>query len=303
MRGIAELLLFPLIFFGTLAGYWLATAGGVDAGVALLIVTIANFSAVAGLELVFPHRRDWLWTSDGQVANDIVHGLALVLIGGRLGELLLASATAIIAASIADRAGGSLWPGAAPLWVQIGLVVLFADFVDWAKHWLYHNSPLWRVHALHHNSTRMHIAKAGRLHFLEATIRHAVIAVPLIALGAPGDVLIWYAVIVNALGNLNHSNLAMRVPHWLDRAFATPAVHRLHHANDPDLGRSNLSAVIMLPDHLFGTWRDPAKHPVYEVGIADDPLPGGLIGQLASPVIWPVLVRNRETGRAVEGVH
>lgn len=302
MRRLAESLLFPVLFIGTLAAYWLATARGVDAGVAALLVTVANFIAVAALELVFPYRRDWLWTSDGQVANDIVHGLALALVGGRLGELLLASATAIIAASIADRAGGSLWPGAAPLWAEVCLVILFADFADWAKHWLYHHSSLWRVHALHHNPTRMHIAKAGRLHFLEATFRYAVISVPLIALGASGDALLWYAVIVNALGNLNHSNLAMRVPRWLDMMFATPAVHRLHHANDPDLGRSNLSPVTMLADRLFGTWRDPAKYRVYEVGIADDPLPGGLIGQLASPLIWPILVRNRSAARVRETV-
>ncbi len=302
MRRLAESLLFPVLFIGTLAAYWLATARGVDAGVAVLLVTVANVIAVAGLELVFPHRRDWLWTSDRQVANDIVHGLALALIGGRLGELLLASATAIIAARIAEQAGGSLWPSAAPLWIEICLVVLFADLVDWAKHWLYHHSPLWRVHALHHNPTRMHIAKAGRLHFLEATIRYAIISVPLIALGASGEVLLWYAVITNALGNLNHSNLAMRVPCWLDKMFATPAVHRLHHANDPDLGRSNLSPVTMLADHLFGTWRDPAQYPVYDVGIADDPLPGNLVGQLFSPIIWPMLARHRSAADMQETV-
>jgi sterol desaturase/sphingolipid hydroxylase (fatty acid hydroxylase superfamily) len=293
MARCVRYLLFPGLFVATLAAYAGIVAAGISAGHAVLLVTVANFTVIAVLELIMPYRQDWQWTRDRQLINDIVHGIALSLVGGRLGEVLLTSTTALAAAYIADRSGGALWPGDAAPWFQIGLVILFADVVDWAKHRAYHHSWLWRVHALHHNPTHMHVAKAGRLHFLEATIRYALISAPLIALGAPGEVLLWYAVITNTLGNLNHSNLALPTPRWLDLLIATPAVHRLHHANDPDLGRSNLSPVTMLADHAFGSWRDPAKHSSFEVGIAEDPLPGGLVGQLASPVIWPMLVGRR----------
>jgi len=146
------------------------------------------------------------------------------------------------------------------------------------------------VHALHHNPDRLHIAKAGRLHFLEATIRFAVISVPLIVVGAPPIVLFWFAASQNFLGNLNHSNVDLPVPSWLHYLMATPQVHRIHHAKDRDLGSSNLSSFTLWPDHLFGTFRHPDKHYYGHVGIEDDVIPRNVLGQFLTPLIWPFLV-------------
>ena len=136
----------------------------------------------------------------------------------------------------------------------------------------------------------MHVTKGARLHFLESTIRYAIIVAPLLIVGASSEVIIWYGAVVNFLGNLNHSNVDMPMPDFMHYIFATPEVHRLHHSIDPDLGRSNLSPVFMLPDHLFGTFRNPAKHLLVEVGIAENPIPGNLLIQALTPTLWPFLV-------------
>ncbi len=284
-------LLFPVLLIGSFYAYHRLICLDWHPGVALFVLTIVSLVIIAGLERVLPYRRDWAWWTDGQVVNDLIHGAALSTVGPRLGEILLTSLAATGAAGLATVWEGGLWPAAWPLWTQVVLAILLADFFDWAKHWAYHNLfGFWPIHALHHNPDRLHFAKAGRLHFLEASVRFAVISVPLIILGAPAIVLFWFAASQNFLGNLNHSNVDMLVPRFLHYLMATPQVHRLHHAKDHDLGRSNLSSFTMIPDHMFGTFRDPVSHPYDHVGIEEDPIPRNVIGQLLAPFVWPLLV-------------
>lgn len=286
--------IFPLVFVGSLMAFDALMRAGVDAGLALLAMTVANMALIAILEIIVPLRRDWSWWRDGQSINDLVHGALLSIVGPRLGEAVLAGSIGIAAAFLASQAPGGVWPAAWPLWAQVLLAAVISDFSDWAKHWGYHNvAPLWPIHALHHGVDRMHVFKAGRLHFLEAAIRFAVLSAPLIVLGAGGDVILWYAAVMNVLGNLNHSNVDMPMPGFVHYVFATPAVHRLHHEIDADLGRSNLAPGTMLPDLLFGTFRHPHRHPLQSVGTEANPIPGNLLVQLGSPLIWPILVRHK----------
>lgn len=292
-------LIFPGVFVGSLAAFDALLRAGADPGLSLFATTVANLGVVALLETVFPLRRDWAWWRDAQSINDLIHGALLSLVGPRLGEAALSSAIAAGAAAIASVSQDGVWPGDWPLWAQVTLAVVIADFADWIKHWGYHNlAPLWPIHALHHNADKMHVFKAGRLHFLEATIRFAIIAAPLLMLGAGPEVIVWYAALMNFLGNLNHSNVDLPLPAFVHYLFATPQVHRLHHEVDADLGRSNLSPGTMLPDHLFGTFRHPSKNKLEHVGIAENPIPGNVLVQILAPLIWPMLVwRKRRTTR------
>lgn len=287
-------LIFPTVFIGSIYALDALLSAGVPMGLATFGVTVANLTVVALLEVIFPLRREWSWWHDRQSVNDLIHGALLVLVGPRLGQIVLASTIVSGTAAVASISQGGLWPNDLPLWAQLLLAVAITDFADWTKHWGYHNiSLMWPIHALHHNSEKMHTMKAGRLHFLEATFRFAILYAPLLILGAGPLVIIWFAAITNFLGNLNHSNVDMPMPGFVHYVFATPQNHRLHHALDPDLGRSNMSSILMLPDLLFGTFRHPDKHPLGEVGIADNPIPGNFIAQIAAPFVWPALVRRR----------
>jgi len=292
-------LLFPVLLIGSFYAYHRLLCADWHPGVALFTMTLISLAVIAVLERLLPYRNDWAWWTDRQVVNDLLHGAALSTIGPRLGEVLLASLAATGAAALAGTWGGGIWPADWPLWAQVALTIVIADFFDWGKHWLYHHAaPQWPIHALHHNPDRLHFAKAGRLHFLEATIRFAIISVPLIVLGAPPLALFWFAASQNFLGNLNHSNVDMPVPRFLHYLMATPQAHRLHHAKDHDLGQSNLSSFTLIPDHLFGTFRDPVTHPYDHVGIDDDPIPRNVLGQLATPFIWPLLIVRARRRRA-----
>lgn len=303
LKSIAAWLTWPVILVGSLAAFDRALSLGFDPGLTLFALTVINMTMLAVLELWLPDRPEWSWTSDGQVVNDLVHGAALQF-GATLGNNALTILFAAAGGILAAQGHFALWPTAWPVWGQVLLAVLIVDFFDYWKHRAYHAWAIaWPIHALHHNADRMNVFKAGRLHFLEATIRSLVVFSPLVVLGAPVTVLFWIAALLNFAGNLNHSNLAQKMPRFMHTLFGTQKTHWLHHSKDYSRGACNFSDFTMLFDHVFGTFRHPLDEPLDEVGIVPDPIPSNIAAQLASPLLWPLLMwrmnrRRRAAGKA-----
>jgi len=288
--------IFPIVFVGSLLTFYYLLASDIPGAVALLSVSIGSLLVIAVLELALPYRREWTWVRDRQLPNDLIHGLLLSTLGPRIGEIASTTIIVAAAAALSGVTDHGIWPSAWPFWLQLLLAIVIADFTEWCKHWAFHRIPwLWPIHALHHDIDRLHVAKGARLHFLESTVRVFVVTVPLVILGASPEVLFWYAAVLNVVGNLNHSNVDTLLPKAAHYVFQTPQVHRLHHAIDAELGRSNLSSISMLPDLLFGTFRHPAKHNLDAVGIVGSPIGGNLFTQLASPFAWPLLTRRSQS--------
>jgi sterol desaturase/sphingolipid hydroxylase (fatty acid hydroxylase superfamily) len=289
--SVARWSVWPVYMFAFMFAYAHSQKLGYDPGFSVLAITVVHIAAIALTELALPARPDWRWLDDRQVFNDIVHSL-LLDVGARLGTAVLTLALAVGAAMLSRDSGIMLWPHAWPLWAQIVLAVLIYDFCDYWKHRAYHAWRwFWPIHALHHNPPRMHVFKAGRLHFLEAAIRALVSSAPLVALGAPGAVFFWLAALSNAFGGQNHWNVDARLPRWLHLSLATPHVHWAHHDKQFVERSVNLSPFTMLFDHLLGTYRDPIRDPVGQVGIVEDPISPGLPGQLVAPLAF-VLARH-----------
>ena len=287
LRFVASVVVWPAML-GTLpVGFAITQELGLDPAPWLFGLTVVHLGLIAGLELLMPARPDWDWRQDGQVINDLVHG-ALLDVGARIGAAGLTIGVAASASALTITSPFSVWPDNWPLWGQIGLAMILYDFADYWKHRAYHAwAWAWPIHALHHNPDRMHIFKAGRLHFFEAAVRACFVVGLLVVLGAPGTVLYWIAALLNAFGNTNHWNVETRLPRVVNWLLATPAVHWLHHAKDVADGSRNLSPFTMLFDHLFGTYADPSRRAIADVGIAFDPIPRSLHGQILSPLAWP----------------
>ncbi len=226
-KSIASSLTWPVIFIGSLVAFDRALSLGYNPGLTLLAVTVANITLIAVLELLLPDRPEWTWTRDGQVINDIVHGLGNELAGG-LGRTALLVVFASIGGALAANGSLCLWPTAWPLWAQVFAAVLIVDFFDYWKHRAYHAWTItWPIHALHHNMDRMNVFKGIRLHFLEAAIRSLIVYSPLVVLGAQADVMIWIAALMTFGGSLNHSNLAQRMPRLAHALVPTQKTHWL----------------------------------------------------------------------------
>ena len=194
--------------------------------------------------------------------------------------------------------GATLWPTNLPFAAQVCLLLVVADGLEYWRHRLLHTVPwLWSVHALHHSVDRLHALKGGRNNFVDMALRGALVFAPLVALGVPREVLLWYPAVIVVLGPIAHANLALRFPAFMHRVLVTPPEHRLHHAADRGLADSNFAVVLPLRDVVFGTFSLPDDHAVPEVGIAGDPIPFGFLTQFVAPFVWP---RLSHSARAAE---
>ena len=66
----------------------------------------------------------------------------------------------------AAEPGYGIWPRAWPIWLQVLIGIVIAEFALYWAHRIAHEwKPLWRFHAVHHSVTRLWIVNTGRFHF------------------------------------------------------------------------------------------------------------------------------------------
>lgn len=233
------------------------------------------------LERFMPHEAVWN-EDDGQTFANIAHTL---LSKGTV-QMLVVFSTMIGLAELATpaaEAGYGLWPRNWPLWVQVIMGIAIAEFGLYWAHRLGHEwLPLWRFHAIHHSVTRLWIINTGRFHFVDSLASIILGMALLLSLGAPMEVLIWLSAVTAFIGMLTHCNVAMRFGS-LSWFFNTPELHRWHHSRDLAEGNKNYGENLMLWDHVFGTWFNPAGcRPPVNIGI-NEYMPPSFVQQLALP--------------------
>jgi ornithine lipid hydroxylase len=232
------------------------------------------------LERWIPFAPEWL-VDDGQMWPDALHTLLskslayyLVVAGASLGLLATAAPEA------------TLWPDALPLWLQVVLGLVVAEFGFYWAHRVSHEwSLLWPFHAVHHSVRRLWFFNTGRFHLMD-TFRSMAFGLPLLfLLGAPEVIFTWVSGITAFIGLLTHCNIDFRTRglHWL---FNTPTLHRWHHSTNPVEGNTNYGENLMLWDLVFRSYLDPAdRSPPRVIGIAEY-MPRDYWGQVWMPFCW-----------------
>jgi sterol desaturase/sphingolipid hydroxylase (fatty acid hydroxylase superfamily) len=177
------------------------------------------------------------------------------------------------------------WPSGWPLAAQLVLAVLLYEGTSYWQHRALHRvSSLFRFHALHHSGARLVFVRAVRFHAVDIGTASFAAYLPLVLLGAPDRLYTVLGVLLSALGMLQHANVRMRTPWWLDRVVCTPAVHWHHHSRLRDESDRNFGNTVMLFDLLFGTYGAPRPDGPAEIGIDDDPVPRGFLRQVMDPL-------------------
>lgn len=269
----------PVLMAGCLA----LTAYGFVIDRPVVMFNVAYFS-LAGilliLERLMPHERTWL-PSDGQTFANIAHTLTSK---GTVQTLIVFSSAIGIASYVTpvSEPGYGLWPREWPLWIQVILGILAAEFGLYWAHRLAHEWPvLWRFHAIHHSVTKLWVVNTGRFHFVDSLVSIVLGMLILLALGAPMEVLVWLSAITAFIGMLTHCNVDMRFGpiSWV---FNTPGLHRWHHSRDLREGNKNYGENIVLWDMVFGTYFNENRRPPADIGIPE-PMPARFIDQLIYP--------------------
>ena len=147
--------------------------------------------------------------------------------------------------------------GRLPLSLQILVVLIVTDFIEWLVHNALHRIDfLWRVHRVHHSIRRMDWIGNFRFHWLEILVYRTVKYLPLAALGARWEAVLVVAVFATAIGNLNHANLNVSFGP-LRYVLNSPRMHIWHHDADRPGPGVNFGIVLSVWDWLFRTAHMP----------------------------------------------
>ena len=171
----------------------------------------------------------------------------------------------------------------APLWLQVAVIILCADFVLYWEHRLFHEvKPLWPIHAVHHSVQNLDWLAGSRGHFLQVFSERALVMVPLYLLGPDKAALDIYVTFAALQSILIHCNLSFSFG-WLRYIFVTPQFHHWHHSSEKPAIDTNYSAHTVLFDRLFGTYHMPNIHWPADYGTTVR-LPRTYIGQTLYPL-------------------
>jgi sterol desaturase/sphingolipid hydroxylase (fatty acid hydroxylase superfamily) len=303
---VTPYLLFPLVVSAITAYALLAPGigalsslswpGDAYAGVAVISALVIFYPMLALLERLLPYRSDWN-RSHGDVLADALHLTLTGTISQGLMRALVVGPLTLLSASVANAAGGPLWPSQWPMLAQLALALVLGELGHYAFHRLTHeNQWLWRLHAVHHAAPRLYWLNATRFQVLDLFLIISFESVPLALLGAGAEVLGPYFIFRAVYGQVQHCNIDMRTPPWIDWLWSSPNVHRWHHSLRPLEGNHNYGAVLNVWDHVFRSFFRPALPFAGPVGIDRIPdFPSSYLAQQLSPFRWNRVSPQRGT--------
>lgn len=147
-------------------------------------------------------------------------------------------------------------------WLGWLIAFLLHDLIWYVDHRLAHRvGLLWAMHHVHHSSREFNMTVASRGFLLDNSISRPLFYL-LPILGVAPLQFIVIRVLVSVFGIVQHTRLIPRLG-WLDRVLATPSSHRVHHGVDAQYIDKNYGEVLMVWDHLFGTYQAEEHEPRY----------------------------------------
>ena len=177
------------------------------------------------------------------------------------------------------------WIQALPFVWELLLLVLVADLVQYWIHRAYHETFLWRLHAVHHSIKTMDWMAGSRLHILEVLIMRTFILDTIFVLGFSKEVIDAYIVIVGFQAVFNHCNVNVRLGP-LRYIIVTPNFHHWHHSQDKEALDTNYASHFAFLDYLFGTAAKSDKIWPAQYGVLGDYVPKGFWAQFKFPFTW-----------------
>jgi sterol desaturase/sphingolipid hydroxylase (fatty acid hydroxylase superfamily) len=178
------------------------------------------------------------------------------------------------------------WVRDLPFVLELLLIILVADLVQYWVHRAYHEVPLlWRFHAVHHSTKSLDWLAGSRQHVLEVLATRILVLAPIYVLGFSKEVIDAYIVIVGFQAVFNHANVSVRLGP-LSYVIVTPNFHHWHHSQDREALDRNYAAHFAFLDYLFGTAVHAGRTWPDAYGVKGDYMPEGFLRQQAFPFVW-----------------
>ncbi|MCC7507423.1 MAG: sterol desaturase family protein [Saprospiraceae bacterium] len=251
---------------------------------------IALSALVYILELLFPWRKNqkairedfWLDTFY-MFFNFFLFGL----IGyAALSDVVVKAFNQFLGSAFGIRNLVAINVASLPYWVQLLILFLVRDFIQWNVHRLLHRVPwLWEVHKVHHSVREMGYAAHLRYHFMETVVYRSIEYLPLAMIGFGIQDFILVHLFTILIGHLNHANIYLPLGP-LKYIFNNPQMHIWHHAKDIPKGSYGVNYGISLSlwDYLFRTDWMPGNGRDIKLGFDEvDEYPHGFFAQMLKP--------------------
>ncbi|MEE9389063.1 MAG: sterol desaturase family protein [Paracoccaceae bacterium] len=253
----------------------------------LTLATLVLIGLSLAMEKRFPLHTDWN-SNKGDTAGDI--GSFVFIFGILDGALKWLSPFLILVLLPNFGLAGNL-----PLWAQIIAATLLIEFGAWISHWAHHKyKPLWALHAMHHSTERLYTLNNFRFHPVNHIINYLIMFMPLLAFGISKEAILGYTALTLPVLLFQHSNIGFNFG-ILSHFFNTNTLHRWHHSSAYKEGMHNFGRALVVWDHLFQTYYNPADaDEPNTIGLASSggtyPQPNSTLKQ----ILWPL---NKECCR------
>lgn len=182
-----------------------------------------------------------------------------------------------------------LWPTEWPMWAQVLIAFLVADFAFMMMHYLSHRyKPLWRLHAVHHGVGRLYGFNGVIRHPLHQTLDMVIGNAPLVVMGMPVPVAIVLGFLITVTLIVQHSNVDARLGP-LRKHLSIGRVHHMHHVNWGTEGDCNFGLLLTVWDKMIGTFQPEPSRPITakDMGVDELPhFPKSYLEQLLLPFIY-----------------
>ncbi len=142
-----------------------------------------------------------------------------------------------------------------PVWIQLLLMLIIADFIGYWIHRLLHKIPfLWEFHKVHHSVREMGFAAHLRYHWMENVVYNTLRYIPMAMIGFGIDDFLIIHIFNLGWGHFNHANFTIPLGPF-KYLMNNPEMHIWHHAKDIPEGMSgvNFGLTLSIWDYIFGT--------------------------------------------------
>ncbi len=177
--------------------------------------------------------------------------------------------------------------GALPGWLQLLLIFVLRDFMQWSIHRMYHHvNWMWEFHKVHHSTEQMGFAALLRYHWMENILYRSLEYIPLAMIGFGISDFFIVHIFTLVTGQLGHANLKVNLGPF-KYLLNGPQMHLWHHAKEMPATHPNgfnYGITLSIWDFIFKTNYWPSDNPNLPVGLpSNENFPKDFLGQMARP--------------------
>ena len=243
-------------------------------GSTMIFVLIEKMFPLYKKQPVF--RFEWQTDFTHFIVNHFLVGLILLVVNFLIHRLFSWAVFPVVQKTIQSL----------PFLLELALIILVADLVQYWTHRAYHEVPfLWRFHSVHHSTKVMDWMAGSRQHILELIVTRVGVLGALYVVGFSKSVMDVYIIIVGFQAVFNHANVSLP---WgpLKYIIVTPDFHHWHHSSDKEALDKNYAAHYAFLDYIFGTAVKSDKRFPDEYGVLGDYMPPGFVKQQLHPFTY-----------------